>query len=421
MRAKLNLWLIIFLGLTIFGCDAKKTDDDTNTPATAGTTTGGDTTDDKIGDGSSTLGQLALAFISEAANSLPQIKAASGSLRLLGTGHINTTPLANFFKQECYMPNNDGSGYDGFCPDDVKAELDAAIESGDGIGDSSTLFNKYKLTSGTLIGLIYHAQMYSQGPGLSNECSNFDAEELASPNAPAFGGGSDPDKFVIDYSPMLSCVKANEWDGNTTYATFGYNDNEDYPAIANLTARYGLPYGSEADRQTDIFQVYLGLNKSTLTEETPTPTFLAFNFVAAGGLRAVILANLVDHRFAVRYATSTNQILAIGTGGVDKTTGDAVTGYYMAKDITEDVTYCVSNSTGEYDDTTYASCETDIDFWDTMSAANVKTFLGINDEDAANISAFLDFFADTDALDAAVVPSSDYAADKADYFPETIQ
>jgi hypothetical protein len=364
---------------------------------------------------------LNLAFVSEAANSLPQIKVADSSLKLMATGNINTTGLASFFKQECFMPGSDGSSYSGFCPEDVREEIDAAIASGEGIGEGTTVFSKYKLTSLTLIGLIYHAQLYSQGPGLSNDCESYEANDLATANAPSYSGGSDPDKFIIDYGTMLHCVKKQPETEGATYSTFGYNDDADNPAIANLTTRYGLPYNGESDRQTDIFQVYLGIDKDTTAEAEPTPTFLAFNFVSAGGLRSIILSNLVNHRFAVRYASASQQIVAVGTGGVDEDTGEAITGYYMAKDITSDATYCVNNATGDYDDTSYTDCQTDIDFWDTISASEVSDFLGINSEDAANAANFLSFFADTEALGAAAIPSDDYAADKADNFPSAVE
>lgn len=414
MRKTLNIGIISIITLFTYlfistSCSSDDDDDDDTT-----TTTTSDS-----GTSTITTGSLTLSFTKKAANSLPQIKSTGSSLHLVATGNISTTTMANFFKQECYMPSDDGSSYTGFCPNDTKSELDTALQ-GSGIGDGTTIFNKYKLTSTTLIGLIYHAQLYSQGPGLSNTCSTYSASDLATANSPTYTGTNDPDKFIIDYNSMLSCVKTNESNGETTYSTFGYNGNEDYPAIANLTARYGLAYNNVADKQTDIFQIYLGLDKSTVNNDTPTPTFLAFNFVSAGGLRAIILANLVDNLFAVRYATATQQIIAVGKGGVNEETGAAISGYYIAKDITASNTYCVNNATGEYDDTTYANCTTTIDFWDSMSADNVATYLKMNDVDKEKASGFLAFFTNTDTLNAALIPTSDYTEDKKD-FPSKIE
>lgn len=365
---------------------------------------------------------LMLDFVSEAANALPQVK-TSGARNLFSNTNISQDgELSLFFKQECYMPNDAGTSYEGFCPADVRAELDTAMDAG-GIGEGSDVFSKYKLSATTLIGLVYHAEMYSQGPGLSNDCDSLNANSLATNHSPVFTGGTDPDKFVIDYSQMLSCVKTNNWGGNTTYATFGYNDNADNPAIANLTARWGLPYGDQPDAQSDIFQVYLAFDKDTVDADSPTPTFLGFNFVSAGGSRAVILSDLTSHKFAARYFSRVSdsdakQIVAVGTAGVDKTTGTAVTGHYSVADLSGTPEHqCVDNTTGNYEADS-SLCAVDLT---TMTGDTIETFLDMSSEDSTNLSGFLEFFANDDVMDTTKAPGTDYTDDKTNYFPKTIR
>lgn len=375
---------------------------------------------------------VSLAFAQDAANSLPQMKPVN-SFR--GTGNISSTGLYNFFKQECYMPSADGTSYDGFCPADVNAELDAALAGNQSIGDGSDLFNAYKLTSGSLIGLIYHAQMYSQGPGFSNNCASYEASDLVTAHAPAFlGGTSDPDKYVLDYFDTLYCVKANSWDGNTMYSTFGYDETA--TSLSNLTARYRAPYNGVADPgQTDIFQVYVAIDSTTKDAAIPTATLMAFNYTATGddtGARSIILTNLVDHKFAVRYTNShsdrNEHIIAMGIGGVDKTTGAAVAGYYMVKHIVTDVanttvtsstSYCVDNETGTYNDAVYTDCTDSGITWPITASSQIETYLNISAADSTNLTNFLSFFEDSDQMDATLFPGASLEADT--NFPRTIQ
>jgi len=335
------------------------------------------------------------------------------------------------------MPNNDETDYSGHCPADVRAELDAALSAG-GIGDGTDVFNKYKLTSTTLIGLIYHAEMYSAGPGPSNACADFNGSSLATAHSPSFTGGtSASDKFVIDYFSALYCVKANSYDGNTSYSAFGYVSDDTSPAIANLTTRYRHPYDGVSDPgQTDIFQVYVSLDPADATTQSPTSKFLAFNFAGVSSMysRAIILSNLSTHKFAVRYTTGNltlgnHHIIALGVGGVDKTTGTPVNGSYMIKIINTDgdnssnltsASYCVNNSAGTYDDANYTACTTTAAIpWDSISASNVATYLEMSTTEQTNLAGFLAYFNDTDLLSVDDFPRSEAEADS--NFPRMIE
>lgn len=299
------------------------------------------------------------------------------------------------------MPNDAGTRYEGFCPADVKAKLDAAIANGTGIGSGNTeLFNQYKLTGGSLIGQIYHAQMYANVNTLSNDCATVNAVNLATANQPAFentdSAGGTPGKFVVSYptgSKLFSCVRTNSWAGKTSYTAFGFENN----AISALTARYDSLTSSPTNPAADMFQVYLALDSATLSATTPTPTFLAFNSPQAAGSRTIVLSNLTDHKFAAKFGWGGSQIVAYGMGGVDVATGARVPGHYVAKVFSANnpsVLYCVDNTTNAYStilDT--EECGSTLPAYSTITGTTIMSYLNANATDTAalvNYSAFFD-------------------------------
>lgn len=351
-----------------------------------------------------------LDFTKHAANSLPQIATTGPSSTSLAASITPASTgsaayilnLAKFFKQECYMPMGSDNEWGGFCPNSVKEEYDAAISGGDGVAEGSEFFSKYKLSSGTLIGLIYHAQMYGNVGANSNDCAASGGTDLTTPNHPNFINVQDatgvPGKFVVHYptgSPLFSCVKTNQWDNQAaTYSTFGFAEN----STNVLTARYGQPYGDIPDQQTDIFQVYLSFVPDT---ETTKPLFLAFNHPSAQGTRAIVLTNLVEHKFAVKYRMGNSEVVSVGVGGVDATSGEPVPGHYIARVVGSESdagVYCVNNGTGEY--TTFSdedSCGDDASLsaaWSTMNPETVASFLEMGVADKAAAVNYLAFFGD---------------------------
>lgn len=327
------------------------------------------------------LPQVGLTFSGAAINNSWDIHATA----LQTAGNIQDfTTLSMFFKMECFMP-----GMDDFCP----AGTDT---SG---GDSSP----YKLTSFTLIGSIYHADMYSGG--LKSTCDGTDAVISASSFIAAQTGG-DPAKYILDYYDLLSCVSQDTSDfvgTGTSYHAYSVDPNETYQAT--LTTQYRIPYNGVADPgQNNILQVYVGL-------DTGNPNILAFNYAGIGSMpqRTVLLLNTVTHKFAVKtYITSTNYLVAVGVGGVDITTGLPNSGYYYTSFTNNGGTVddgCVDNTTGNFGvDTTSCTALSIPLTWSTSDT--IADYLEIPAADRTRIAAFLGKFTDQNPLTAADAPAN---------------
>ncbi len=357
--------------------------------------------------GPSTPNSSTLGFTGSSIESLPQITSESQSgtaFSLVGpplyvvSGNISSyNSLSSFFEQECFMPDGDD-----FCP----AGTDT---SG---GDS----NPRKFTIMTLLGLIYHAEMYSGYTHTS--CEGTAGSVNASSFVSATSSGSDADRFIIDYNTLLGCVKQDTTgSGGTVYQAYSINST-DYQAT--LTSRYRVPYaGSATPGQTDVFQVYVSLSGET-------PTFLAFNFSGANTMysRAILLVNLTTHKFAAKYFSAgvTNQaVTAIGVGGINRSTGVPNTGYYFTRFLDNTgspESACVSNSDGsiQADNTNCLGNSVPINW---SSSDDVKLYLGMTAADATNLTGFLTRFS-SDALLVISDSPEDATDDPELFFPKTI-
>lgn len=346
---------------------------------------------------------LPLEFTGEAVETMPQhvgaaavqtsprVWTATGALDS-GTTIAEHSLLATFFKQECHeFPNAD------FCP----AGIDASAGGG---------LNEWKFSANTLLGLIYHAEMYSNG--LHVECLGepgaIDGEAFESATE-----GGDPDRFIVDYYPLLECRETQTYAGSTAYQAYSVDPGYQ----ATLTTRYKAPSGFPGIDFTDVFQVYLTVDADAKS------TFLAFNWVGISSLsaRAIVLANLVTHRFAVRYQVSGDPfqqvLVAIGTGGVDRATGQPRPGTYHARftdNQGDEATACVDNvgQRLQSDDAPCTGAGIPVS-WD--APAPVADFLGMTEAERTRLASFLAFFATPDPLSDLQVPQGPGDADL--YFP----
>ena len=356
---------------------------------------------------SSSSSSSMLGFSGLAVDSLPQVTNNSLSLMApsgeITTGNITSyNSLSNFFEQECFMP-----GSDNFCPTGTDT-------SG---GDT----NPRKFTIMTLLGLIYHADMYSGT--LRSTCAGTSGTFNASSYAANTGGG-DPDKFILDYNSLLGCVQQDTSGDGTVYHAYSVAADGSYQAT--LTNRYRVPYNGSADPgQTDIFQVYVTLSSGT-------PTFLAFNFAGANTMysRAILMVNLSNHKFAVKYyshGATPQAVTAIGIGGIDRTTGTPNAGYFYTKFLEDNGTTtswgCVNNADGAIQ-TNDTNCDTGSvpDSGATWASSNdVKTYLAMSATEATNLAAFLSLFADDSLLTSTNSPTNaTVGGDPELNFPKTI-
>lgn len=323
-----------------------------------------------------------IQFASSAIKALPQYSSSSylrSRFGMLAAAPVANADLIGFFKQECQYES------DNYCPSNVTAS------------------SSNKFTMQTLLGAIYHAQMYAGA--LNTSCGEGTAATINATSLTANTGAGTPGKFVSDYYSLLNCYKTNT-DSNGGITHSAYSADSDGSFIANLTARYN--YMS----QTDIFQVYTSL------DDNKAPQFLAFNFAAATPLssRVVLLVNLVDHKFAVKMSTGTGyrNIVAIGVGGVN-TTGVPNAGYYYVRTKNAaaeigDAKLCVNNADNTYDNTgALTNCEIKDSTANWTSATAVANYLGMTDNDKTRAAAMLSYFADDSFLVAQDVPTANDA------------
>lgn len=333
-----------------------------------------------------------LKFTQGAVESLPQEAVASSALTS-GKSITTQVQLAGFFKQECHMYPQAN-----FCP----AGVDAKAKNGQ---------NDFKFTSTSLLGLVFHAEMY--GGGMPASCAGAPATITSASFVAATEAGSDPDRFILDTLAQYECLEPSD-DGFRV--TSLETDHQ-----ATLTARYKFGDGQE----TNVFQVDVSV------DQAKTPTFLAFNWAGVSSMaaRAVLLVNLKTHRFAVKYLTApvpsmnigTNWVDAVGVGGVDRATGARHAGYYHVRYTSErfePMVSCVDNATQllELDDTECAAAGVPIT-WTSSDA--VATWLGMTPAERTRLAPFLAKFATPEPLALSDTPSG--RGDAELYFPKVIK
>lgn len=319
-------------------------------------------------------------------------------------GAMDSEPEAQikqFFKLECHM-NTDRSN---FCPDNLNP---APVYS-------ETSPDEYKLTIGTLIGLIYHAVMYGENIYSHDDsyktCATGDNAATLTANTPYFDGATSHN-FILNIPNFFDCVSSFNYDGVLNYTTY-------YKAEAG--DRFGIITARKSESSSDITEVY-----ASQLNAAGVPTLIASNSASYNTMnnRSIILANVETHKFVSKYQTVTNTsqtqtIIAIGKAGVNSD-GIWVDGYYLVKSVIGDTTniYCIHNA--EIPVVSAASncsdiiAELTLDGTDSWSNADIAGFMGLEAPDTTYLANFINILKTGEVLNANLVPSS------ASQFPSVI-
>lgn len=340
-----------------------------------------------------------ITFTARAVESLPQVAVESDGLT---SGRSITTELQlrNLFRKECFSP-----GDANYCPA--------------GTDTSGGMSNPFKFTSTSLLGLIFHAELYSGGHRTA--CTGKKVS-LTPANLKTTTAGGDGMRFLLDTLALYSCTEVTDEPDKPRHRA--YSVAPDYQATLTLDDHVDQGGGP---RRTAAWQVYTGLDAKQ------APTFLAFNYAAVSSMlqRTVLLVNLQTHRFAIKYLTpppagetKVRFVTAIGVGGVDRGTGAGHPGYYFAHysdDETQtspDESVCVDNATQliELDDSECRNAGVPVD-WSSSDA--VATWLGMSSAEQSRLASFLAKFTDRARLPLADTPTA--VADAENLFPVRIE
>jgi hypothetical protein len=264
----------------------------------------------------------------------------------------------------------------------------------------------YQFTMQSLIGMVAHAQLYTgtlvtecTGSGLTPFTVTAGSYVAGNPSPAA-----NPTRFMLDTFDQYTCRDTNlDAPAFQTRVVSAVADGSHQSALHTRHAY--APGGSQP--QTDLFQVEVVL-------QAGNPTFLALNFAAANNAagsshasRIVLLANLVTHRFALKYAdpsqggqTQARWMVAEGVGGYDLASGAKLAGTYLVRfqDAPGELTWCVDNTTAEIQ-VDLAPCAGVPGSWTT--SAELATYLGVPAAHATRLAPFLAVFSDASPFTAA--------------------
>ena len=276
------------------------------------------------------------------------------------------------------------------------------------------LSNKYSI--GTLIGLIYHAEMAMNNIFLKSylECGVGDGAGPISVSDSSFvsrDDGGDGAKFIIDYHAQLSCVgHGDDGSGNVHYYTYGTAENKWVIIVARKNPL----------RESNLFQVYLSDGVPAVHH------VLAFNAITISAVdgykaRSVLLVNLQTRKFLVKSyggggAVNDGYVIAAGAGGISPA-GAFEVGSYFARSPSTPAGVCVDNATRNQAEV--ASCAAETAAW--TGTADVAAYLELTAAEQGDLANFLSFFADgptTSVLAAEDVPGS---FDDLIHIPDVIQ
>ncbi len=342
-----------------------------------------------------------IAFTQSALTSVPLVRPAAPGLALrvaalpFATEIEDSFFVKQLFQMQCRRSASEGVDY---CPPGTPSR-DAY--AGAPFGDP------YQLNMQTLIGFIYHAQMYS---GLVTDCSGDGLSPKtvtgADYAAASSDASADPTRFIFDQFATYSCHSTQISDA--AHETRMVSAVSDGSYQTTLHTRYKYDSGDHG-AQTDFFQVDISMNAGA-------PEFLALNFASAEPLssRLVLLVNLTNHRFAMKYYTPEQPstggptgtaphryAVSAGAAGYDFTTGNPNSGHYYLRFLDDPGVQevCVNNVGGAFEaDFTTCTAEGVPTHW---SASAIQEYLSIPAATVARIGDYMAVFEDNGDLAAA--------------------
>jgi hypothetical protein len=362
-----------------------------------------------------------IAFTRSALTSVPLVEPPAPGAALRAAGDALSTPTsvgtdwftAQLFKMECReAAGNQGVDY---CPAGTPPQSDYGTALGS---------DPYAFDMQALVGFIYAAQMYTSlvkdctGTGLASRTVSAGDYFAASSDPTA-----DPTRFIFDEYGTYSCRSSQVSDPAHETRMVSADASGSYQTT--LHTRYEYVAGGQT--QTDFFQMDVSM------DDAGAPAFLAFNFASAAPFasRLVLLVNLTNHTFAMKYYTPQQPstggpsgyaperyAVAAGTAGYDLATGVPNTGSYAIhfQDDPGEFVECVNNADGTFQP--FTACDADLDHAAWTPAA-IQAFLGVPAPTAARIGDYLAVFGDMADLAAADGWSSttSQAADADLYWP----
>jgi hypothetical protein len=329
---------------------------------------------------------------------VPLVKPATGSAltAALGTAPTNVADeqfVAQLFGMECRASWMNPDPYD-YCPPGTPAPPASGSDP-------------YKFTMLTLIGMIFHAQGYTElVPSCSDDSTGYSPKTVTAASYAA--GSSDPSanptRFLLDQYGTYTCREDAPFPCTTRVGSAVADGS--YQTM--LTTRYKCDAGGGP--QTDFFQV-------DVSDAGTTPSFLALNDAGTGS-RILLLANLANHRFAIKYLepAAGKWGVAVGVGGYDLTTGTPNAGHYWVTDHLGFPDLCADNAAGTFVDVGACAADGVPVAWTTVEA--LQAYLEVPAAHAARLAPYLAKFATAERLPA----SEAYAAagDEDLYFPATL-
>ena len=337
-----------------------------------------------------------LAFTKGALKSLPLVRppAPTSSARQEVARSLSTPTsidtdgfTAQLFKMECReAAGNQGVDY---CPAGTPPQTDYGTALGS---------DPYAFDMQSLMGFIYAAQRETW---LVTSCSASGLTPKTVTASSYFAHastGADPTRFLFDQYATYACRSSQVADPSAETVMVSAAADGSYQTA--LHTRYKYAAGGET--QTDVTQVDVSMSSGS-------PEFVALNFASAEPLssRLVLLVNLTNHRFAMKYYTPQQPgnipdqpaperfAVTAGIGGYDLTSGNPNVGEYYIHFLDDPGEFfeCVNNVGGAFEPD-FTSCDADLDHTAWTPGA-VESFLDVPAATVDRIGPYLAVFGDT--------------------------